>query len=70
MRLGVHVFADQRHAVDALLAEGFLPIGRDSIQHYRHPDRDSDRWVQRADVRHGTKAGQDTVQVRVWRAFT
>ena len=67
MRLGIHVFADEREAADALLAEGFLPIGRDRTRHYRHPDR----WVRRVDVRPGAKGGQDTAQaqVRVWRAF-
>lgn len=70
MRLGVHVFVDARQAADALLAEGFVPIGRESIQHYRHPDRDPDRWVQRADVRRATKGSRSTTQVRVWRAFT
>ena len=73
MRLGVHVFVDEREAADALLAEGFLPIGHDRTQHYRHPNRDADRWVQGADVhvRPGAKGGRDTAQaqVRVWRAF-
>ena len=71
MRLGIHVFADEREAADALLAEGFLPIGRDRTRHYRPPDRDANRWVRRADVRPGAKGGQDTAQaqVRVWRAF-
>ena len=72
MRLGIHVFVDERQAADALLAEGFLPIGRERTQHYRHPDRDADRWVQRADVRRRAKGGQNAAQtqVRVWRAFT
>jgi hypothetical protein len=69
MRLGVHVFVDEREAADALLAEGFLPIGREGTRHYRHPDRDPDRWVQRADVQRGAKGARDTAQVRVWRAF-
>ena len=71
MRLGNHVFADEREAADALLAEGVLPIGRDRTRHYRHPDRNADRWVRHADVRPGAKGGQDTAQaqVRVWRAF-
>ncbi len=69
MRFGVHVFVDEREAADALLAEGFLPIGREGTRHYRHPDRDPDRWVRRADVQRGAKGAQDTAQVRVWRAF-
>jgi hypothetical protein len=70
MRLGIHEFVDEREAAEALLAEGFLPIGREGTQHYRHPDRDVDRWVQRADVRRAEKGGQRKTQVRVWRAFT
>jgi len=48
MRFGTHVFADEREAAEALLAAGFIPVGRDGTRHYRHPDRDTDRWVQRA----------------------
>jgi hypothetical protein len=70
MRLGVHVFVDEREAADALLAEGFLPVGHERTRHYRHPDRDPDRWVQRADVRRAAKGGRSEAQVRVWRAFT
>jgi hypothetical protein len=69
MRLGIHVFADEREAVEALLAEGFVPVGREGTRHYRHPDRDADRWVRRADVRQPAKGGQNKAQVRVWRAF-
>ena len=69
MRLGVHAFADEREAVRALLAEGFVPVGREGTQHYRHPDRDADRWVQRADVLLTGKDGQHKAQVRVWRAY-
>ena len=69
MRFGTHVFADEREAAEALLAEGFVPVGREGTQHYRHPDRDADRWVQRADVLLAEKDGQHKVQVRVWRAF-
>ena len=68
MRLGFHVFADEREAAGALLAAGFLPIGREGTLHYRHPDRDTDRWVRRADV-HKAKGGPNTAQVRIWRAF-
>ena len=70
MRLGIHVFADEREAVEALLAEGFVPVGREGTRHYRHPDRGTDRWVRRADVRQPAKGGSDEAQVRVWRAFT
>jgi hypothetical protein len=69
MRFGFHVFADEREAAQALLAAGFLPVGREGTLHYRHPDGDTDRWVQRADVR-TAKGGPDTAQVHVWRAFT
>ena len=70
MRTGIHVFADEREAVGALLAAGFVPVGREGTQHYRHPDRDPDRWVQRADVLRAEKDGQHKAQVRVWRSFT
>ena len=70
MRLGIHAFADEREAVEALLAAGFVPVGREETQHYRHPDRDPNRWVQRADGLLAEKAGQHKAQVRVWRAFT
>jgi cell division septal protein FtsQ len=66
MRFGIHVFSDERKAAEALLAAGFLPIGRESTQHYRNPERDADRWVRRADVQ---KAGPDETRVHVWRAF-
>ena len=69
MRFGIHVFAGEREAAEALLAAGFLPVGREGTRHYRHPDRDADGWVQRADVQK-VKRGQDKAQVRVWRAFT
>lgn len=69
MRLGFHVFADEREAAEALLAAGFLPVGREGTLHYRHPDRDGDRWVQRADVQKA-KGRPHTAQVRIWRAFT
>ena len=62
MRFGTHVFADEREAAEALLAEGFVPVGREGTRHYRHPDRDADRWVQRADVQKA-KHGQHTAQV-------
>ena len=39
MRFGIHVFADEREAVEALLAEGFLPVGREGTRHYRDPER-------------------------------
>ena len=70
MRLGIHMFAGEREAVEALLAEGFVPVGREGTRHYRHPDRDTDRWVRRADVRQPAKGSSDEAQVRVWRAFT
>jgi hypothetical protein len=70
MRFGIHVFADEREAVEALLAEGFLPVGREGTRHYRDPERDTDRWVRRADVRRPAEGGQNKAQVRVWRAFT
>ena len=70
MRIGIHVFADEREAAGALLAAGFLPAGREGTQHYRRPDRDPDRWVQRADVLRAEKDSQHKAQVRVWRAFT
>ena len=69
MRLGIHVFADEREAAQALLAAGFIPVGREGTLHYRHPDRDTDRWVQRADVQRA-KGGRNKAQVHVWRAFT
>jgi hypothetical protein len=70
MRFGIHVFADEREAVEALLAAGFAAVGRERTQHYRHPDRDTDRWVRRADVRRAAKRGRHTAEVHVWRAFT
>jgi hypothetical protein len=70
MRFGTHVFANEREAAEALLAAGFLPVGRERTQHYRNPERDADRWVQRADVRRAAEGGQNKAQVRVWRAFT
>ena len=69
MRFGIHAFADEREAVRALLADGFVPVGREGTQHYRHPDRDADRWVQRANVLLAEKDGRHKAQVRVWRAF-
>ena len=69
MRLGIHVFADEQEAVEALLADGFLPVGREGTRHYRNPDRDADRWVRRADVRE-VKGSERGAQVSVWRAFT
>jgi len=68
MRFGTDVFADEREAAEALLAAGFIPVGRDGTKHYRHPDRDTDRWVQRADVQQA-KGGPSKAQVHVWRAF-
>ncbi len=68
MRFGIHVFADEREAAQALLAAGFSPVGRERTQHNRHPDRDADRWVRRADVQKA-KGAQDGAQVSVWRAF-
>ena len=70
MRFGVHSFADEREAAGALLAKGFLPVGREGTRHYRHPDRDADRWVQRADLRRAAKGDRNEAQVFVWRAFT
>ena len=70
MRFGIHVFADEREAAEALLAAGFLPLGREGTRHYRNPERDANRWVRRADVRRAAKGGEHEVQVRVWRAFT
>ncbi len=70
MRFGTHVFASEREAVEALLAAGFLPVGREGTLHYRNPEPDADRWVRRADVRQAAKRGEHEVQVRVWRAFT
>ena len=70
MRFGIHVFADEREAVEALLAAGFLPVGRQPTRHYRNPERDADRWVRRATVRRAGKCGRPTVEVHVWRAFT
>lgn len=69
MRLGIHVFADEQEAVEALLASGFLPVGREGTRHYRNPDRDADRWVRRADVQMAKGSPQEA-QVSVWRAFT
>ena len=68
MRLGTHVFADEREAAQALLAAGFIPVGHEGTRHYRHPDRDTDRWVRRADVQQAT-GGPGEAQVHVWRAF-
>ena len=68
MRFGTHVFANEREAAEALLAAGFLPVGREGTLHYRNPERDTDRWVRRADVQK-TKGGPNTAQVHVWRAF-
>ncbi len=70
MQLGIHVFADEQEAVKALLAGGFVPVGREGTRHYRNPERDADRWVRRADVQRAAKGGQHEAQVRVWRAFT
>jgi len=70
LRCGIHVFADEREAVEALLAEGFLPVGREGTRHYRNPERDADRWVRRADVQRAAKRGRHTAEVHVWRAFT
>jgi hypothetical protein len=69
VRYGVHVFADEREAAGALLAAGFVPVGRGETRHYRNPERDADRWVRRADVRQ-MKGGRSKAQVHVWRAFT
>ncbi len=69
MRVGTHVFADEREAVEALLTAGFVPIGREGTRHYRNPERDADRWVRRADVRE-VKGSERGAQVSVWRAFT
>ena len=68
MRFGTHVFANEREAAEALLAAGFLPVGREGTLHYRNPERDTDRWVRRADVQKA-KGGQNETQVHVWRAF-
>ncbi len=68
MRFGTHVFASERDAAEALLAAGFLPVGREGTRHYRNPERDTDRWVRRADVQEA-KGGQHTARVHVWRAF-
>ncbi len=68
MRFGIHVSADEQEAAQTLLAEGFLPVGREGTRHYRNPERDTDRWVRRADVQQA-KGGQHTAQVHVWRAF-
>ncbi len=68
MQLGIHVFADEQEAVKALLAGGFVPVGREGTRHYRNPERDADRWVRRADVQKA-KGAQDGAQVSVWRAF-
>jgi hypothetical protein len=68
MRFGIHVFTNEREAAEALLAAGFLPVGREGTRHFRHPDRDTDRWVQRADVQRA-KGCQDKAQVHVRRAF-
>jgi hypothetical protein len=29
VRIGIHVFADEREAAEALLAAGFVPVGRE-----------------------------------------
>lgn len=68
MHFGTHVFANEREAVEALLAEGFVPVGREGTLHYRNPERDIDRWVRRADVQ-TVQAGRDGAQVHIWRAF-
>ncbi len=68
MRFGTHVFADEREAAEALLAAGFIPVGREGTRHFRNPERDADRWVQRADVQQA-KGGPSKAQVHVWRAF-
>lgn len=70
MRFGVHVFADEQEAADALLAAGFLPVGGEGTLHYRNPGRDADRWVRRADVRLAAKGFGGEARVHVWRAFT
>jgi len=70
MRFGIHVFADAREAVEAPVAQGFLPVGREATRHYRNPERDADRWVRRADVRRAAKRGRHMAEVYVWRAFT
>jgi hypothetical protein len=69
MRFGIHRFADEHEAAGALLAGGFLPVGREGTRHYRHPDRDADRWVRRADLRRAAKGDRDGAEVCVWRAF-
>jgi hypothetical protein len=68
MRFGIHLFAGEREAVEALLTVVFLPVGGERTRHYRHPERDTNRWVWRADVQRA-KRGQDAAQVHVWRAF-
>ena len=68
MRFGTHVFANEREAAEALRAAGFLPVGREGTLHYRNPERDTDRWVRRADVQQA-KSGQNEARVHVWRAF-
>ncbi len=69
MRFGIYVFADEQEAAEALLAAGFLRVGRERTNHYRNPERDADRWVRRADVQQA-KAGPDETRVHVGRAFT
>ncbi len=56
-------------AAEPLLAAGFLPVGREGTLHYRNPERDTDRWVRRADVQ-TVRGGQNGARVHVWRAFT
>ena len=68
MRFGIYVFANEREAAEALLAAGFLPVGRERTRHYRNPERDADLWVRRADVQKA-KGIQNKAQVHVWRAF-
>ena len=68
MRFGIHVFANEREAAEALLAAGFLPVGRERTRHYRNPERDADLWVRRADVQKA-KGSRSKAQVHVWRAF-
>jgi hypothetical protein len=70
MRLGVHSFVDEQQAIAALLAAGFVPVGRETTRHFRNSERDRDRWVKRADVRLAARGGRGDTRVHVWRAFT